>query len=867
MVRQAKLRSILLWRFLFLSLLPVLLLGGVTLTLVNRETRVNLETKNFLLANAVAREIGESLREPQSVLRQLAAVLLLDLADEKNATRLLLDSAVRNSDYFDSILLLDRRGRVLDVGLPEESRRLRKNFLGLDLAEMPFFARALRGDDVYWSDLFLSPVSGDQELLLVFPFSDLVLAGRLNQAFLGRLRKVGGDRSDLVLALIDRTGRLIMQSTEEAPGQGRSLRHLPPVREGLAGDAGTWTFDRQGRETVGSLARVPGVGWMVLVTQDLAGAYAASRHLQASVAVGLCFAVLLALLMAVTFSRRLVRPLQDLSAQIGDIAAGHYQVGLAPQPYAEIEELAASVRGMAAEICLREDDLRQSREHYLRLFNSGRDAILVTGLDAKGLPDRLLEANEIACCSLGINRETLFGTRFRDICPDLFEPADSAVVLFSRGQKDGHLLFEADIRTAIGKRLPYEFNISFYRQEGRPVAFIVARDISDRRMAETALRQSEQQHRKLSRQFQALFDAIPDALLLFNREQKVSWANRTAGDLFGRPLEEIVGCRTADLLAFLGVDTRRCVVGDALRGGRSECVEMELPDGRILEARAIPIFDEQRKVDRIIKFVRDVTEQVRSHRDSVRTGQLAAIGELAAGVAHEINNPINGIINYAQIMVNHARAGGESAELPERIIKEGNRIAGIVSSLLSFARNRQEEVRAVCLHEVISDALTLMKAQLRKDGIRVDIELADDLPPVAGRYQQLEQVLINLLSNARHALNDKYPAYSEDKWLRIAAELVEDGRVRLLVHDHGPGIPEHLLERILDPFFTTKPAGVGTGLGLSITQDIVRDHGGSIAIDSVAGAYTKVIVTLPVYVARPAGTVSAQGTEKGCLQA
>ncbi|WP_187426771.1 ATP-binding protein [Geothermobacter ehrlichii] len=820
----------------------------MTLTLVDRETRANLESKNFLLANAVAREIGESLREPQSVLRQLAAILVLYFSDEEDSTSLLLDSAVRNSDYFDSILLLDHRGRVLHVGLPENLRKLRRNYLGLDLAEMPFFARALRGNDVYWSDLFISPVSGEQELLLVFPFSDLVLAGSLNREFLRRLQDVGSNRSGLGLALVDRTGRLIMQSGKDAADQGKTLRHLLPVREGLAGNTGTWTFDWHGRETLGSLARVPGAGWMVLINQDLAGAYAAARHLQVSVAVGLCFAVLLALLVAITFSRRLVRPLQDLSAQIGDIAAGNYQVGLATQPYAEIEELAASVRGMAAEICLREEDLRQSREHYLRLFNSGRDAILVTSLDEKGLPDRLFEANEIACLSLGLDRETLLEARFRDICPDLFEPADKAVELFSRGLKDGHLLFEADIRTALGKQLPHEFNISFYRQEGEPVAFIVARDITDRRMAETALRQSEQQHRLLSRQFQALFDAIPDGLLVFNRELKVSWANRASGDLYGRPPEEILGCSTEDLHGFLGVDIRHCVVSDAMRGGQPERIEMDLPDGRILETRAIPIFDDRKRVDRVIKFIRDVTEQVRSHRDSIRTGQLAAIGELAAGVAHEINNPINGIINYAQIMVNHARAGGDSTELPERIIKEGNRIAGIVSSLLSFSRNRQEAIRAVYLHEVVNDALTLMKAQLRKDGIRVDIALDDDLPPVAGRYQQLEQVLINLLSNARHALNEKYPEYSEDKCLRISAEVAGDGRVRLIVHDRGPGIPEHLLERILDPFFTTKPAGVGTGLGLSITHDIVRDHDGSIDIDSVPGEYTRVIVTLPVYV-------------------
>jgi signal transduction histidine kinase len=273
-----------------------------------------------------------------------------------------------------------------------------------------------------------------------------------------------------------------------------------------------------------------------------------------------------------------------------------------------------------------------------------------------------------------------------------------------------------------------------------------------------------------------------------------------------------------------------------------------LQDGRIYEQSCAAFTDENDHTKMII-VLRDVTEKKKMQTETMRASHLAAVGELAAGVAHEINNPINGIINYAQILADDCEEGGRDAEIPNRIIKEGERIAGLVRNLLSFARDRKEEHSPMRLQDVLSDALALTHTQMRKDSIKLKLDVPDDLPKIKGRSQEIQQVFLNILSNARHALNQKFPGVNEKKRLEIEGELTDiKGRryVRMTFHDAGVGMPEHVLGRICDPFFSTKPKNEGTGLGLSISYGIVKDHGGRLWFDSLEGAYTKAVVDLPI---------------------
>jgi len=174
----------------------------------------------------------------------------------------------------------------------------------------------------------------------------------------------------------------------------------------------------------------------------------------------------------------------------------------------------------------------------------------------------------------------------------------------------------------------------------------------------------------------------------------------------------------------------------------------------------------------------EIMEKMTLQKETMRAAHLASIGELAAGVAHEINNPINGIINYAQILIDEGNRGNGEREIPNRIIKEGDRIAAIVRSLLSFAKERKGEKVPVDIREILSETLVLSETLLRKDGIILKVDMPVDLPRITAHFQQIQQVFLNLLNNARHALNQKYPGDDKNKTLEIAGEapMTQGGR-------------------------------------------------------------------------------------------
>ena len=291
-----------------------------------------------------------------------------------------------------------------------------------------------------------------------------------------------------------------------------------------------------------------------------------------------------------------------------------------------------------------------------------------------------------------------------------------------------------------------------------------------------------------------------------------------------------------------------CPVLRCFASGRREIGELVDRYGVTWNLRVFPVKAEE-MVAQVVLIAEDITETLENERQRSRASRLAALGELAAGVAHEINNPISGVINYAQLILNHAAENSRDRDLAQRIIKEGDRIATIVRELLTFAREGSSDPQTVSIREALAEALSLCESQLRKDMIELRIDLPNDLPGIESRNHQLQQLFLNLISNARHALAEKYPGAHADKILAISGRQVErDGRphIRLKVRDHGTGIPPELLERVLNPFVTTKPAGVGTGLGLSISFDIAKKHGGMLKIASEHGAWTEVTVDLPV---------------------
>ncbi len=230
----------------------------------------------------------------------------------------------------------------------------------------------------------------------------------------------------------------------------------------------------------------------------------------------------------------------------------------------------------------------------------------------------------------------------------------------------------------------------------------------------------------------------------------------------------------------------------------------------------------------------------------LQAGKLAAVGQLIGGVAHELNNPLAVVVGHAQLLELKSRDPA-ILERAARILEAAHRASAIVRELQTFARPRTPELTALRLSDIVDRVLALREQTLRVSGIEVERAVGGDLPPVLGDPAQLEQVLLNLVLNAEHAtraLGDGAPADRR----RIRITLGREGdRLRLAIGDRGPGIPQDVLPRIFEPFYTTKPVGQGTGLGLSICYSIVAAHHGRIWAESEPGRGATFIVELPAY--------------------
>lgn len=491
-----------------------------------------------------------------------------------------------------------------------------------------------------------------------------------------------------------------------------------------------------------------------------------------------------------------------------------------------------------------EEDLRESESRFRDTADLLPQSVFET--DTLG---RLTFANRVtlemigcddADLQQGISVFDLLASSDRDALTDAFQS-----VLGGETINANECLIEA----RNGFRFKVMISVSPMVIKGRIVGVRgVAIDISDRIVAEQALRQSEKKFKRLYREYQTLLDGIPDSIALIAPDRTVLRANLSTANMLGYPIREIPGKKCCTLWGNCSCHLEECPVMASFRTGVQQKVVFKTQDGRSWEVRTFPVKDKVGNTVQVIRYTNDITRQIQLREESLRTGQLASLGELAAGVAHEINNPINGIINYAQLLADSLDIEKDDLDILRGIIEEGERVANIVRNLLAFARARKEHKDRVALWDTLACSLALTESQLRKDGIHLQVEVPPDLPEVVAHAQEIQQVLLNLLSNARYALNKKYPTVHPDKTLLIkASTCMEQGQqmVHLSVRDQGTGIPESSLHKILDPFYTTKPSGEGTGLGLSISHGIIKDHHGEIVIDSKEGHYTMVTFALP----------------------
>jgi len=374
---------------------------------------------------------------------------------------------------------------------------------------------------------------------------------------------------------------------------------------------------------------------------------------------------------------------------------------------------------------------------------------------------------------------------------------------------------------------------------------LLSEEVQQRKAVETRLRHSEAQ-------FRTLFEVAPDAIFLTDLAGVIIDINKRAEELLGGSSSDYVGKDFIEAGIILKPEIpkalsliKRSALGQST--GPDEFIVLSA-NGQAtpIEILTSPFEFEGHTV--ILGVARDIMERKRLQNRLNHVQRMESIGTLAGGVAHEINNPIMGVMNYAQLILDH-RPEKATGEWASEILHESERVAAIVQNLLTFSREGMEGQRSLGIHEVINSSISLIQLMLKRDQIILELDIPEDLPRVRCRTRQIQQVVMNLITNARDSLNLRYPDFSEDKKIIISCRQIEsDGQtwVRSTIEDRGMGIAADLQDRIFDPFFTTKDRAQGTGLGLSIGYNIIQDHKGKLWCESKEGIYSRFHMDLPV---------------------
>ena len=380
-------------------------------------------------------------------------------------------------------------------------------------------------------------------------------------------------------------------------------------------------------------------------------------------------------------------------------------------------------------------------------------------------------------------------------------------------------------------------------------------DITERRAMEQRLHREQEFARRL-------VESFPDLVVALDLEGRYTFVSPRSRELLGFAPEEMIGTLVGERMAPRDRKQVRALIESMLSGERTQgSIEylIQRKDGemRLFRASASPLYGASGQIEGVIAAARDITEAKRIEQQLIQTERLAAMGQMIAGVAHELNNPLTAVLGVTELLRDSASDDVARRQL-DLAHRQARRAAQIVQNLLSFSRPPQPHKVCVHLSELIQRSLQLHEHSLRTNGITLDFVPKPDLPLVMGDASQLTQVFLNLITNAEQAVRE----VRNHGTIRIRLGELGDS-VLATVQDDGVGIDRQTLPKIFDPFFTTKRPGRGTGLGLSICLAILREHNGQIEAQPLPDGGAVFTVSLPIargtetFLAEPAAASAA----------
>ena len=514
------------------------------------------------------------------------------------------------------------------------------------------------------------------------------------------------------------------------------------------------------------------------------------------------------------------------------------------------------LRGTIQDITLRkrlENERLENEYRFQQLINAARDLIFIHGFSEEGLPDKFIKVNDAACQLLGYSEEELYQLTPLDIVLERGE-SDIAEEL-SELDKHKHHLFEKNLVSKDQKHIPVEISARLYETDDTKYAISIARDITERKQAEEALRESEENYRKL-------VELAQEGIWVIDKESKTNFVNPNMAKMLGYTPDEMQGMHIFEFMDEQG----KIIAGENLdrrKQGFAEQHDFEFihKDGRrIYTAMATsPLHDKDGNYEGAIAGVLDITERRKAELERRRlqarlaqSQKMESIGNLAGGIAHDFNNILASIIGFTELALHDAEKGTELEDCLKEVYAGGNRAKELVKQILAFARQSDEVTKPVQLSSIAREVLKLIRSTI-PTSIAIEKQI-DSSSLVIGNPVQLHQVFLNLFTNASQAMKEEGGTLKVEirdvvidigkKWDTL--HLDEGEYIEVVVSDTGEGIESDILDQIFEPYFTTKEPGEGSGMGLAVVSGIVESYGGKIIAESVPSEQTQFFMYLPI---------------------
>lgn len=366
------------------------------------------------------------------------------------------------------------------------------------------------------------------------------------------------------------------------------------------------------------------------------------------------------------------------------------------------------------------------------------------------------------------------------------------------------------------------------------------------------LQNGEVQFRQLTDRFDALFNSIPDTIALISPELKILWANASATNRLNSTQDALSNFVCHNLWEESSASCNSCPVAECFRTGVPAAKTITTNDGKVIELRTIPITENGRILN-VIEVGRDITEHRKLEAQFLHAQKMESIGIFAGGIAHDFNNILTAILGYGQLALTQSPSGTQIHYCIEQILTAAHRASNLTKDLLMFSRKQPSEHQVIDINSLIDKLEPFLKCILY-ESITYKPVLQDGKLPVPANGHQIEQVLVNLATNARDAMPDGGTLTISTKAARMGDDHMKaygygkPGFYAIIeISDNGTGMDEETRHRIFEPFFTTKDAGKGTGLGLAVVYAIIKEHNGFIDVHSQPGMGTTFTIYLPHY--------------------